>query len=348
MRFPVIFALCVLSACAAFGQGSGKWNVQKIDGRDAVPIEQVAGFYRLGGVSPRGERVVTAGRGATSLSVRADSREAIINGVRHWFAFPVRRKDGTVWISRMDVTKTIDPVFRPAGIPGLRTFDTVVLDAGHGGHDRGAKSSLGFEKDFALELARAVKAKLERAGLKVLMTRNSDVFIPLEGRPAVAGRNPQAIFVSLHFNDASWRPAANGIEIFCVPPRGAPPTGQDRSQARDTEALAGHAVEPQSFALANSIYSAMRGRIPATDRGVKRARFKVLQVSRVPAVLVEAGFLTNPEEARNIASPAWRDRMADAIAGGILEYRKLTQQKTPPRSVTDWGGRATTDFLTDG
>lgn len=325
---------------------SAPWNIQQIDGRDAVPAEQVAGFHRLGPPVTSGKSV-SAASGNFSMQLKIDSREAILNGVRHWLSFPVRTKDGTVWISRMDVARTIDPVFRPAGIEGLRTFDTVVLDAGHGGHDSGAASPLGVEKEFALDLARRVKTRLEKAGLKVVMTRNSDVFIPLESRPAIASRHARSIFVSLHFNDASWRPAASGMEIFCIPPRGTPPTGQEKTLARDLQAVPGHDLEPQNFALANAIFHSMRGQVSLVDRGVKRARFKVLQLANVPAVLIEAGFLTNPTESRKIAAVSWRDTMADAISAGILEYRKLASHKSAPRTAVQWGGRATTDFITE-
>lgn len=326
---------------------AASWKIEKIDGRDAVPLDQVAAFYRLGPVVGGSGKIVNATSGARSLRVRLDSREVVLNGVRHWLSFPVRKRGNTIWISRLDVTKTIDPVFRPEGIAGLRAFDTVILDAGHGGHDRGASSVHGVENEYALDLARRMRTKLQRAGLRVVMTRDSDEFIPLESRPAVASRHARSIFVSLHFNDASWRPTASGIEVFCIPPRGALPTGQDKTQARDLAQLPGHDHEPQSFALANAIFHAMRGKSSAVDRGVKRARFKVLQVAKVPSVLVEAGFLTNPTEGRQIANPAWRDAMADSIVAGILEYRKLAAQKTPPRTVTGWGGRATTDFVTD-
>jgi N-acetylmuramoyl-L-alanine amidase len=276
-----------------------------------------------------------------------NSREAILNGVRHWLAFPVVSDQGRNWISRMDVTRTVDPVFRPEAIEGLRSFNTVVLDPGHGGHDKGASSPYGQEKEFALDVARRVRSRLEKAGLKVVLTRNADVFIPLEARPAVAARYPNSIFVSLHFNDANWKPVANGIEIFCIPPVSTPPSGQAKLLARDNERVPGHALEPQNFALANAVFNAMRGRLPLVDRGVKRARFKVLQLSTVPAVLIEGGFLTNPIESKRIASPVWREGLAEAITAGILEYRALAASRKIPRTVEQWGGKPTREFISE-
>ena len=96
----------------------------------------------------------------------------------------------------------------------------MVLDAGHGGHDRGALSPFGDEKDFALDAVGRLRRKLGPAGLKVVQSRNSDVFIPLEARPAMARKYPNAIFVSIHFN-AARRQSAAGLEIFAIPPQGA-------------------------------------------------------------------------------------------------------------------------------
>ena len=90
--------------------------------------------------------------GSSSLTVRADSRQALINGVRHWLSYPVRQAEGDLAISRVDVTRTLAPALRPEAVSGLDPVTTVVLDAGHGGHDGGALSPFGDEKDFALDV----------------------------------------------------------------------------------------------------------------------------------------------------------------------------------------------------
>ena len=151
--------------------------------------------------------------------MRADSRQALINGVRHWLSYPVRQAEGGLAISRVDVTRTLAPALRPEAVSGLRPVTTVVLDAGHGGHDRGALSPFGDEKDFALDVVGRVRRKLRAAGLRVVQSRDSDVFIPLEARPALARKYRNAIFVSIHFN-AAGRQSAAGLEIFAIPPQG--------------------------------------------------------------------------------------------------------------------------------
>lgn len=175
-----------------------------------------------------------------------------------------------------------------------RSFTTVVIDAGHGGHDRGATSRYGLEKDFALDVARRVESKLRGAGFHTVMTRSSDRFIPLDKRARISNGQSNAIFVSIHFNHARRR-GAEGVEVYY--------------RSRPSRKIAGHILEELD-------------ELPATgSRGVKTANFRVLKRNRYPAVLVECGFLSNPSEAARCASSAHRERLASAIATGIVEQR---------------------------
>ena len=119
-------------------------------------------------------------------------------------------------------------------------------------------------------------------------------------------------------------------------PRGAPSTAYEQTRLRDIVEENGNEHDIHSFALANTISHAMQGKMGMADRGVKRARFAVLRLAGVPTVLVEGGFLTNPGDARNIASKPWRDNYASAITCGILEYKKLAEQGKPPREVASY------------
>ncbi len=337
--------LLVLSSALAAGVLRAQWDGIDLDGRDYVALGAIANHYGMNAPSSLGSRQYLTEGGGRSLRVKVNSRDAIINGARHWLAFPAMEKGGNVYVSRMDIDHTIDPAFRPGEVAGLRPVRTVVLDPGHGGHDRGATSRFGTEKEFALDMAARIRKRLEKAGFKVVQTRRSDSFMPLESRPAVANNHPGSIFVSIHFNSAEWNRAANGIEIYSIPPRGAPPTGQGKPLARDLESEAGHALEPADSVLATTIFHSLLGGLGVYDRGIKRARFSVLRHAKVPAVLIEGGFLTNASEAARIASPKWRDSYADAIARGIIEYNKLATQQAPPRTVVQYGGRATTEFV---
>jgi N-acetylmuramoyl-L-alanine amidase len=315
-----------------------------VEDPDYVTLASVVASYGLSTSAYSGNGELSATGGSSSLTVRADSRQALINGVRHWLSFPVREAEGGLAISRVDVTRTLAPALRPEAVAGLRPVRTVVLDAGHGGHDRGALSPFGDEKDFALDVAGRVRRKLKAAGLRAVQSRDSDVFIPLAARPALARKYRNAIFVSIHFN-AARRESAAGLEIFAIPPQGAPPTGRRQPEAHDCQRENGHALEPVNLVLATTLYQTVLGKLSSFDRGVKRARFAVLREATVPAVLIEGGFLTEPTEAAQIASADWRQQYADAIAAGIWEYKRLAERRVPPRRATDYGRPTTTEFV---
>jgi N-acetylmuramoyl-L-alanine amidase len=174
-------------------------------------------------------------------------------------------------------------------------FNTVVIDAGHGGHDRGGiPSNIIPEKGVALDTARRVKAYLQDAGLRVVMTRSTDVFIPLGQRVAISNEQKNAIFVSIHYNSAPRR-GANGIETF-----------------------GNSAGLPLARRIQRNVMKTTNG----DDRGVKQRGFFVLRKNRKPAVLVECGFLTNPGDAARANSAAYRSQVASQIARAILEYRR--------------------------
>lgn len=325
--FAILLAIGLAPALA--------WEITKFDGRDYIAVPDIATFYGLTNERRDAESTEFT-NGERSLAVTRNSRVAVLNGITHWLGFPVLERDGVAYLSRLDLGKTIEPAFRPAHIDGLRPVTTVVLDAGHGGHDKGAVGPYEFEKNFALDMARRVRDRLKKAGMRVVMTRNSDTFIELEDRARLANRIPGSIFVSLHFNAAESNPAANGFEIFCVTPRGAPSSAYELPTGRDMVAESGNEKDLASFALANAVYHSMQGGMQMFDRGVKRARFAVLRHASVPAVLVEGGFLTNAGDARKVASRPWRDQFADTLARGILEYTRLAASRVAPRNVADY------------
>jgi N-acetylmuramoyl-L-alanine amidase len=168
---------------------------------------------------------------------------------------------------------------------------TIVVDAGHGGFDRGGVPGQRIsEKDKTLDVAQRLKRILQAQGYRVVMTRDSDVFIPLGTRCAIANANRGASFVSIHFNCAS-RVGANGIETYYY--RG------------------------DSAGLAASIHRNVVSISPSENRGIRRRGFYVLRRTAIPSVLVECGFLTNPTEGRLALSADYRQRLAEQIARGI-------------------------------
>lgn len=168
---------------------------------------------------------------------------------------------------------------------------TIVLDAGHGGFDRGGVPGQRIsEKDKALDVSQRLRRVLEADGYRVIMTRDSDVFIPLPTRVAIANSYRGASFVSIHFNCAS-RAGANGIETYYY--RG------------------------DSASLAASIHRNVLAAAPTENRGIRRRGFFVLRRTAIPSVLVECGFLTNPTEGSLAQTGSYRQQLAEQIARGI-------------------------------
>src|SRR5207245_4058990 len=205
-----------------------------------------------------------------------------------------------------------------------------------GRHDTGQVSRDGCEQDVALDAARKLRAILQAKGMRVIMTREGDYFVPLEVRAQIANRARDAIFVSIHFNATNDDPNATGFEIFSFTPLGAPSTSDGAVAPSSLSSQPGSAVDAQSLTLSTCIYHSMLGHIPEFDRGIKRARFAVLRLTRVPAVLVEGGFLTERGESQLIAKKDWRVKLAQAIGAGVENYVALGVKKQPPMLVADY------------
>lgn len=173
----------------------------------------------------------------------------------------------------------------------------VVIDAGHGGQDRGGMPGQAIpEKGYALDVAKRLESTLRSAGYSTVMTRSSDVFISLDQRVAIANQYRNAIFVSIHFNGAA-NFAASGIETYYYSGR-------------------------ESAALAASIHRSVVGATGSPDRRVRTRSLHVIRLTKMPAVLCELGFLTNCDEYRRIDTRSYRQRLAEAVSRGIAgRYR---------------------------
>jgi N-acetylmuramoyl-L-alanine amidase len=332
-------ALALVSVCVVSHRtaDAADWQIIKVNGQDYLSVENISKFYGLPAevVPVAGDRVQTD-TVKNPLEFVTGSREIVINGARSWLCFPLIEQDGKFLVSRTDVAKTIEPLVRPHRVPNVGNLETVVLDPGHGGHDKGAVCRYGNEKDFALDVARKLRALLQTKGLRVIMTREGDYFVPLDVRAQIANAARNSIFVSIHFNATNDDPDATGFEIFSFTPRGAPSTSDNAVTPTSLSVQAGNVVDNQSLALSACTYHSLLGHIPEFDRGIKRARFAVLRLTRVPAVLIEGGFLTERGESKLIANKDWRAKLAGAISVGIENYRALAIKKQPPMLVADY------------
>ena len=187
--------------------------------------------------------------------------------------------------------------FTPDNTAKAVPFTKVILDAGHGGHDFGGTFGLTYEKHLALDVVRRVEIYLKSQGISTKLTRSRDTFISLPRRARIANAESGAIFVSIHFNHARSRKAA-GIETFY------------------------HTKNKNSLKLAHMIQSAALYKTRANNRGVKKGNFLVLSKNNRPAVLLECAFLTNSSDRYRALDPEYRQRMAEAVAMGIIKFRQ--------------------------
>lgn len=322
----VAFFVCVLTAAAA------DWQLVKIGGRDHVTLDNLAEFYGFGAVQQTGNEFLlrTTGR---SLRGQVNSVEFLINGLKFNLSYPIVENAGRLCVSRMDLTKVIEPVLRPSKIRNAEAVTTVVLDAGHGGHDNGAVSPFGYEKQYTLDVVGRARMLLQQAGINVVMTRSSDVFIPLEERVRIANRHKNALFISVHFNSGG---SGTGLETYTLAPRGVPSMMADGPRISDLDPCAGHACDPQNMALATATHAALVVKSRMYDRGIKRARFVVIRDIAIPGVLIEGGFLSNSYDARLVANPAYRQTMAQCILQAVQNYRRaVSPQVSEPGTARD-------------
>jgi N-acetylmuramoyl-L-alanine amidase len=260
---------------------------------------------------------------ALRLELEADSRDFSINGRRVFLGEPAVAYKGTIYISRIDRDRLLYPIVDPRRIPGLPpTLRTIVIDPGHGGKDAGTVNPrLKLrEKDMALDVALRLEKQLKAAGYRVVLTRRTDTFPPLALRPVIAKREKADLFISLHFNAIDKR-TVSGNETYILTPQHQRSTEADRRQPDDAVRLPGNAFDGWNAVLGFRIHSALLGNLQSFDRGLKHARFAVLRDIECPGLLVECGYLSNDAEARKIATPQWRQKLATSIAEGVADYR---------------------------
>lgn len=236
--------------------------------------------------------------------------------------------------------------------PGIRT---IVLDPGHGGTETGAIGPSGVaEKELTLALARDLEARLEGSlGVGVVLTRNDDSSLPLETRTAIANQNRADLFISLHLN-SSLGSGAHGAETYFLSTQPsdlraaraaeaenaqitapAVPEGTTGLEAQDLElilwdlAQTHHMAESQRFA--NLVQGELNQALQLRDRGVKQAPFRVLDGAAMPAVLVELGFISNPEEEKKLQDAAYRSALVEALTRAVGRYKAQVENKPEPQ-----------------
>ena len=338
-------------------------DVKSIKGVQYVPLVRLCDAYGMQCAWDTFTHSGTLrGRGQT-IVVRSGSDRILVNGVEQKLDRPVMTSGAVVYVpvsfarrtlaqpsvSRTAASRTAAsarPQPEAAAQQKKFTIRSVVLDTGHGGKDVGATgAALGLrEKDVALALSKRIRQVLEENGIRVTMTRGGDTFIPLPGRAAIANAGNADIFVSVHVN-ASRSRFMRGFECYYLADASddnarALAAFEDSSLKVGEGAGAEHSMQldktlwdmtltenrMESAELAGYICQSVEESLLIKNRGVRTARFYVLKNTRIPAVLVEAGYISNRAEEAKFSDPAFVDRLAEAIARGILQYRQRYEE----------------------
>ena len=319
-----LILIFILLCCRAMS-GAAEWQVVKIAGRDYLTLGNLAEFYGFTKVQRSGNAFLLQATGR-SLRGEANSVEFLINGLKFNLSYPIAEHGDQLCVSRMDLTKLIEPVLRPSRIKNAEKVNTIILDAGHGGHDNGTPSPYGLEKNYALDVVNRARQLLRDAGFNVVLTRSSDVFVPLEERVRIANEYRNALFISIHFNSGG---SGTGLETYTLAPRGVPSMMADGPRISDLDPCPGHACDAQNMALATATHAALVVKSQMYDRGIKRARFVVIRDIIIPGVLIEGGFLSNSHDARMVASTVYRQTMAASIVTAVQNYRRAVGVQAP-------------------
>lgn len=254
-----------------------------------------------------------------TLHLIASTRQARYEGVDLWLGYAPAPGHAGLMVHRLDLDKNVRPLM--AQVP-LRQNGRgrVVLDPGHGGANLGTISVLDGrpEKDFTLDWARRLALLLRDQGWQVTLTRTDDIELSLEDRVRVADAAQGDLFVSLHFNSVAPNLTRSGVETYCLTPAGLPSTLVRESPDDPRLTYPNNRFDEANLQWAARIHRTLVRATGAEDRGIRRARFMtVLQGQQRPAVLVEGGFLSHPQEARRVADPAYRQLLAEAVAAAL-------------------------------
>jgi N-acetylmuramoyl-L-alanine amidase len=268
--------------------------------------------------SPVSTYVLTAGKNLMTFTI--GSHEATWNGIGINLGFEPEMIDGGIFLHGLDLQKNLLPLLYEAPLDFPETNRVIVLDPGHGGLNGGTISVLDKrpEKEFTLDLARRLKPLLETDGWTVFLTRTNDYDVSLSNRVAFAESHHADCFISLHFNSAAPDKKQNGLETYCLTPTGMPSTLTRGFADPWSENLPNNNFDAKNIQFAVRLHKAVLNASGEEDRGVRRARFiGVLRGQKRPAILIEGGYLSNPQEAAEIENPDFRQKLAEAIAKAL-------------------------------
>lgn len=310
------------------------WPFTKLQGEDYVSLKDLAEHYHLTRAWTRPDltRTLADTRGVR-FKFERNQRDCHLDGVRMFLGAAALFHKGELWVSKLDVIKTIAPLLRPEDHPTLLPAappKLIVLDAGHGGTDPG-KQNLKLklnEKDMTLDVTLRLKKLLELRGYQVLLTRDKDVrfsnspAIDLPWRAEIANKAGADLFLSIHFNAVDPRDAqrVSGSETYVLTPELMVSTQPESDKSMVQEKYPGNRHDAANVLLGYNLHRQLITGLKTSDRGYKRYRYAVLRTLNCPGALIEAAFLSNDTEAARLGTPEFRQQIAEAIADGVQAY----------------------------
>jgi N-acetylmuramoyl-L-alanine amidase len=296
------------------------------DGKEYIPLEALAKSFQLKLSWKPGDDHLWLSNQWLRARFFIDSHRCELDGIVVSMSHAVIARGGVPLLSRQDYSSLFRPLLVPAKNRPKKQIRTVALDPGHGGKDPGNQDGARKEKDFTLKLAQELKERLQQCGLKVVLTRADDMFVPLEDRPTRAKQRGADAMLSLHFNAIS-RPNSQirGSVVYCLTPEGSEST-EGNSDGIPPVHYPGNRQDQFNVLLAYNIQKAIVRNLDSDDLGVRRARWVVLRNAEMPAVLIEGGFMSDPQDAHRIYSDHYRKQLAQAIIDGFLAYKRLVER----------------------
>ena len=253
------------------------------------------------------------------FAVRVGSQTAFWDQLDVRLGFAPQQIGNQIYLHPLDVKKTLEPLARGMTIPDSPSR-VIVIDPGHGGSNPGTRSIVEArnEKEYTLDWAKRLAPLLAQQGWQVFLTRTNDVDVSLPDRATFADARRADLFLSLHFNASASGSDPAGVETYCLTPTGMASTVTRGYNDDVQQIFPNNAFDAENLQYAVRVQRALLEVSGTTDRGVRRARYQsVLRGHSCPAVLIEGGYLSNPREARKIADPAYRQKLAEAVARAL-------------------------------
>lgn len=242
-------------------------------------------------------------------------RSGAINNIAVTFYQPPLFKNNNFYISELDHVKLLYPILAPK-LPYRRVLK-VMLDAGHGGKDRGAAGPVQHEKVITLQIAKRLEKALKSYGFQVIMTRSWDKDLSLDERAALCAKHKPDLFISIHCN-AVENKSVTGIETWYIGAQGGSSAHGGKPK---TEKDPGNNFDPYNVRIAYEIQKGMMKKFPSSnDRGVKPSRFYVLRHASCPSLLMEVGFISNNKEGKSLTTAETQDKIVKAVIDGMIGY----------------------------